>query len=221
MSEVAVQLNSQGIAQGEDVSVCAIILCSYASGKSIVRNISLNGDVLTATRCMIRLGANIELDGNTAHIIGAPFRSCAIDCGKSEITAQLLIGLLAGLNGVFEVTGDSSIYGSVKKVIEPLKLMGARISDCGGHFPVRIVGSPLGGMEYFMPTAGVKGALLMAGLNSSQTVIVAEKTKTCDYIERLLKLLNGEVAVNGNTVRVGASVLFGNDINVSRRELRV
>ena len=222
MSKVAVpKLNSYDttptVMQDKFISVLAIILCSYASGESTVRNISLSSDVRIAVECMRKLGANITIDGNTAHIIGAPFRSCAIYCGASETTASLLIGLLSGMNGVFEVRGDSSLCAcSMKRMIDTLKLMGARITDTEGRLPVRIVGSPLGGIEYFMsqPSAHVKSALLLAGLNCSSTVIVTEKVKTCDHVERILRLLNGEVTEEGNTVRCGGSVLFGNDITV-------
>lgn len=205
------------VAPDKSISVRAVILCSYASGKSTVRNISLCNDVKSAVDCMKELGANITIDGSTAHIIGAPFRSCKLDCGNSGTTARLLIGLLSGLNGVFEVDGDSLLRTrSVKRIIDPLKLMGARITDADGHLPVRIVGSPLGGIEYFMPlsSAQVKSALLLAGLNCSSTVTVTEKIKTRDHTERMLKQLNGEVSEDGNTVRCANSVLFGNDITV-------
>lgn len=221
MIETVPKLNSYDksltVVPDKGISVRAVILCSYASGRSTVSNISLCNDVRIAVDCMQRLGADITIEGDTAHIIGAPFRSCAIDCGNSEATARLLIGLLSGLNGVFDVSGDSSLARcSLNRIIDPLKIMGARINDTDGHFPLRIIGSPLGGIEYFMPisSAQVKSALLLAGLNSASTVTVTEKIKTCDHTERMLKQLNGEITYIGNTVRCAGSVLFGNDVTV-------
>lgn len=222
MSKVTVpKLNSYDrtltVAPDKSISVRAVVLCSYAHGKSTVRNISLCDDVLSAIDCMRRLGANITIEGNTAHITGAPFRSCSVDCGNSDTTARLLIGLLSGLNGVFEVNGNMPLaLRSMRHIIDPLRLMGARITDADGHLPVRIIGSPLGGLEYFMPlsSAQIKSALLLAGLNSSSTVTVTEKIKTRDHTERMLKTLNGEVTEDGDTVQCANSVLFGNDITV-------
>ncbi|MDE7107868.1 MAG: hypothetical protein K2O39_06040 [Clostridiales bacterium] len=202
----------------KSISVCAVILCSYATGKSEIRNLSLCDDVLTAIECMRTLGASITLEGNTAHVIGAPFRSCSLDCGKSATAAILLIGLLSGLNGVFQIDGDASLRSrSMRRVIDPLRLMGARIDDTDGRLPVRIIGSPLGGLEYFMtvPSAQVKSALLLAGLNCSSAVTVTEKVKTCDYTETMLKRMNGEISITDNTVTCRNSVLFGNDVTVA------
>ena len=201
----------------KSISVRAVLLCSYAFGKSEVRNISLCDDVMSAVECARRLGAKITIEGNTAYIVGAPFRSCALDCGNSATTARLLIGLLSGLNGVFEIDGDSSLRARpMSRVIDPLRLMGARITDTDGHLPVRIVGSPLSGIEYFMPisSAQVKSALLLAGLNCSSAVTVTEKIKTRNHTEIMLNNMNGEIEVDGNTVKCGGSIIFGNDITV-------
>ncbi|MDE6200695.1 MAG: 3-phosphoshikimate 1-carboxyvinyltransferase [Clostridiales bacterium] len=201
----------------KSISVRAVILCSYAVGKSEVRNLSLCADVLSAVDCMRALGASITLEGNTAHVIGAPFRSCSLDCGNSATTARLLIGLLSGLNGVFGIDGDESLRARpMRRIIDPLRLMGARIEDTDGHLPVRVIGSALGGLEYFMPisSAQVKSALLLAGLNCSSSVTVTEKVKTRDHTEIMLSKINGEVSVADNTVTCRNSVLFGNDITV-------
>ncbi|MCH5155133.1 MAG: 3-phosphoshikimate 1-carboxyvinyltransferase [Clostridiales bacterium] len=222
MSEKTVpQLNSYDktliVPPDKSISVRAVVLCSYAVGNSTVRNISLCDDVLSAVDCMKHLGAKIDIQGNTAFITGAPFRSCALDCGNSATTARLLMGLLSGLNGVFEIDGDSSLRTRpMKRVIDPLRIMGARIADTDGHLPVRIIGSPLRGMEYFMPisSAQVKSALLLAGLNCSSAVTVTEKIKTRNHTEIMLNDMNGDVALDGNTVKCAGGIIFGNDITV-------
>lgn len=201
----------------KSISVRAVILCSYSSGRSIVKNISRCDDVMSAVACMESLGASVEFRGDDAVIVGAPFKSAKLNCGNSGTTARLLIGLLSGLSGVFELDGDESLKRRpMARVIEPLKIMGAKISDTDGKLPVTVTGAPLGGIKFFSPVPGaqVKSAIMLAALGGTATVEITEKIKTRDHTEIMLKSLNGSVSVNENTVTVSPSVLFGSEIYV-------
>ncbi len=201
----------------KSISVRAVILCSFAHGRSVVKNISRCDDVLSAAGCMRNLGASIEFDGDTAYITGSPFRSAKLDCGNSATTARLLTGLLAGLDGIFEIDGDESLRNRpMSRVIDPLSIMGANIESTDGRLPIKIIGSALGGLEYFtpVPSAQIKSALCLAALNGSAPVKIIEKVKTRDHTERMLKGMNGQIKTIGNTVVCAPSVLFGRDITV-------
>ncbi len=202
----------------KSMSVRAVLFNAYAEGKATVKNLLLSDDVLSAVDCARRLGATVDLDGNTAVIKGAPFCGGELYCGNSGTTARLLIGLLAGLNGVFVIDGDESLRDRpMRRVTDPLRAMGATIYDNDGKLPIKIVGSPLDGTEYDMPVASaqVKSALLLAGLNAARPVTVNEPIKTRDHTENMLRDMNARIAVNGKSVTVAPSLIYARDITVA------
>lgn len=201
----------------KSMSVRAVLFNAYATGSSTVKNLLLSDDVLSAVDCARRLGATVDIDGTTAKIIGAPFRGAALDCGNSGTTARLLIGLLAGLNGTFTIDGDASLRSRpMRRVIEPLKNMGARITDSDGRLPVTVYGSALDGINYKMPVASaqVKSALMLAGLNANGTVTVIEPSKSRDHTENMLREMNAAVTVDGNTVSIEPSIIYSRSLTV-------
>lgn len=204
-------------APDKSVSVRAVIFNGYATGSATVKNISRCADVMSAAQCMRELGASVRFDGDSAHITGAAFRGAKLNCGNSATTARLLIGLLSGLNGVFELDGDTSLRARpMRRVTDPLREMGAEITDTDGRLPIKIIGAPLKGGEFDLtvPSAQVKSALLLAGLNASGTVRVTEKAKTRDHTEILLREMNGRISADGNTVTVAPSVIYARDMTV-------
>ncbi len=201
----------------KSMSIRAVLFNAYACGEAVVKNLLLSDDVLSAIDCVRRLGADVQLNGRTAKISGAPFCGCDLDCGNSGTTARLLIGLLSGLNGTFVLDGDASLRSRpMRRVIEPLKNMGARITDTDGRLPVTVVGSQLDGISYSMPIASaqVKSALLLAGLNAGGAVTVTEPAKSRDHTENMLKEMNAAVTADGNTVSVEPSILYARSFTV-------
>lgn len=201
----------------KSMSIRAVLFNAYASGEAVVKNLLLSDDVMSAVDCARRLGAEIDISGRTAKIVGAPFGGCELDCGNSGTTARLLIGLLSGLNGTFKLDGDASLRSRpMRRVIDPLKNMGARITDTDGRLPITVVGSALDGIDYRMPVASaqVKSALMLAGLNASGPVTVTEPAKSRDHTENILKEMNAAVSVDGNTVTIEPSILYARSFTV-------
>ncbi len=202
----------------KSMSVRAVLFNAYAVGKSTVNNLLLSDDVLSAVDCARRLGAKAELDGNTAHITGAPFIGCDLYCGNSGTTARLLIGLLSGLNGIFTVDGDESLRSRpMRRVIEPLRKMGAEITDNDGKLPVRIVGAGLKGIDYESPVASaqVKSAIMLAGLNARGLTRVTEPVRSRNHSENMLREMGVAVEVVGNSVAVAPSIVRATDFTVA------
>ncbi|MCM1368135.1 MAG: 3-phosphoshikimate 1-carboxyvinyltransferase [Roseburia sp.] len=201
----------------KSISIRSVLFNAYAVGEATVKNLLLSDDVLSAVDCARRLGAQIELDGTTAHIKGAPFRGCELDCGNSGTTARLLIGLLSGLNGVYKIDGDASLRSRpMLRVIEPLRKMGAEIYDTDGKLPVKIVGGALSGMEYDMPVASaqVKSALILAGLNAGAPVKINEPVRSRDHTENMLRVMNCGLKRSGDSIAVAPSVIYSHDFTV-------
>jgi len=114
-----------------------------------------------------------------------------IDCGNAGTGMRLLTGLLAGQQFDSTLIGDESLSRRpMRRVIEPLTQMGARIEAQPGGLPPLRVGhsSALNGIDYSLPVASaqVKSAILLAGLYAAGETVVREPNPTRDYTERML-----------------------------------
>ncbi len=79
----------------------------------------------------------------------------------------------------------------MKRIIEPLTLMGGKIESLNSTLPIKIFPSnSLKAIEYTLPVASaqVKSAILIAGLHLSEKTKVIEKFITRDHTERMLGL---------------------------------
>jgi 3-phosphoshikimate 1-carboxyvinyltransferase len=116
---------------------------------------------------------------------------------------RLLAGLLAAAPFGSTLVGDRSLSGRpMERVARPLRAMGAEVATTDGHAPVRIRGSALRGIRFEpdVPSAQVKGAVLLAGLGAQGPSTVAERVTTRDHTERLLGALGAPVHVAGTEV---------------------
>jgi 3-phosphoshikimate 1-carboxyvinyltransferase len=105
----------------------------------------------------------------------------------------------------------------MRRVIEPLERMGAKIEATGGHAPLVVHGAPLRGIVHRpeVPSAQVKSAVLLAGLHAAGTTTVIEPAATRDHTERALLAFGGSVAVDGLAVTVsGGQRLVGRELSV-------
>lgn len=115
-----------------------------------------------------------------------------LDCGNSGTTMRLLAGVLAGQEFASMLSGDDSLrLRPMQRVIEPLEMMGARVSSQGGRAPLHIKGRrPLRPIAYAMPvpSAQVKSCILLAGLSAEgRTSVIERGGQTRDHTERMLK----------------------------------
>jgi 3-phosphoshikimate 1-carboxyvinyltransferase len=145
------------------------MLGAIADGETKLANFSTGADCESTLACMAALGARvtrgsgaISIRGGTLGVPAAP-----LDCGNSGSTMRMLSGILAGQPFTSELIGDDSLSRRpMRRVIEPLEHMGARIESRDGLAPLRITGGSLHAIEYKLPVASaqVKSALLFAGL---------------------------------------------------------
>jgi 3-phosphoshikimate 1-carboxyvinyltransferase len=136
----------------------------------------------------------------------------ALDCGNSGTTMRLLAGLLAAAPFDSALIGDASLAGRpMERVARPLRAMGAEITTSDGHAPIRIRGSALRGIRFEpdVPSAQVKGAVLLAALGAEGTSTVAELVTTRDHTERLLDALGAPVRVDGTEVTLDGPFQHG------------
>jgi 3-phosphoshikimate 1-carboxyvinyltransferase len=111
---------------------------------------------------------------------------------------RLLAGVLAAQPFTSTLVGDESLSRRpMRRVVEPLELMGARLSTEDGHAPLRVEGrAPLRAIEYTTPVASaqVKSCVLLAGLGAEGTTRVRESEPTRDHTERMLRWFGVNVA---------------------------
>ena len=114
-----------------------------------------------------------------------------IDCGNSGTGVRLIMGAMATSPITATFTGDASLNSRpMALVTDPLALFGAKsYGRQGGRLPMTVVGArdpmPVR-YDVPVPSAQVKSAVLLAGLNAPGETVVIEKEATRDHSERML-----------------------------------
>ena len=185
------------------------MLAGIAEGTSEFENFSSSADCASTLGCMEGLGARVRRNGSHVEVDGvggallAPSRE--LDCGNSGSTMRMLSGVLAAQPFTSVMTGDASLSKRpMRRVIDPLQKMGARIDSNGGCAPLTIHGTKLKAMEYQPPVASaqVKSCVLLAGLFAEGETTVIEPVRTRDHTELALRAFGGEVSRVGERVSV-------------------
>ena len=208
----------------KSISHRSLILGSIARGETRVYNLLNSLDCLGTLGCMQALGAKIELDkDNSVKIKGRGLNGLQepkdiLDVGNSGTTIRLLAGLLSGQKFYSVLNGDNSIRRRpMKRVIQPLKLMGANIwgRDNSQLAPLSIKGSKIRPIRYTLPVASaqVKSALLLAGLYAAGETVIKEPLSTRDHTERMLKIMQADIKISSSEIELrGGKELKGTEI---------
>ena len=212
----------------KSISHRAAIFSALAEGTTRISNFGTSADCAATVKCLQALGVKIERDGSKLTVYGvgktglrAP--AMPLDCENSGTTMRLMSGVLAGQNFDSVLIGDESLQKRpMKRVMDPLRLMGAEIEGVDNHAPLRISGKHrLKAIDFEPPAASaqIKSCVLLAGLNADGETSVLEKTPTRDHTERMLRWFGvdvGETKVDGG-VRLsvsGDAKLMANDLHV-------
>ena len=213
----------------KSISHRVAILGALGTGSMQVRNFLCSEDCVNTLRAMQQLGARVipgeaEQDFTligTGMQPGAPAHD--IDCGNSGTGMRLMAGVLAALPFHSRMFGDASLSSRpMKRIIDPLAAMGARITACGekpGCAPLDIEGSRLTPIHYDLPMASaqVKSAVLLAGMMAPGRTSVHQPAITRDHTERLFEHFGipCTVSENGLHIAVEGPVIPSNkDITV-------
>ncbi len=192
----------------------AALCCALVSGPTEITPWPSGDDCQRTLGLLQSLGVQIDRieSGIRAHGVGlsglhAPHGD--LDCGESGTTIRLAAGLLAGQPFESRLTaGPSLSQRPMRRIIEPLSQMGARIASAvpmgsfqdspPEDYPPLTVDACEGllrGITYRMPIASaqVKSSILLAGLYADGPTTVIEPSRTRDHTERLLQLLGVSV----------------------------
>ena len=200
-------LSGQAHVPGDkSISHRSLILGALSVGETRVEGLLEGQDVLDTAAAMRAFGAEVVRHGLGAWSVhgvgvgGLAEPADIIDCGNSGTGVRLIMGMMATSAVTATFTGDASLRGRpMGRVTDPLALFGARaFGRQGGRLPMTIVGAaePVP-VTYAVPvpSAQVKSAVLLAGLNAPGETVVIEREATRDHSERMLAGFGARIAV--------------------------
>ena len=161
----------------KSISHRSLILGAMCVGETTISGLLEGDDVLDTAKAMQAFGAEVtNMGGGNWSVRGV------------------------GVGGFAEFTGDASLNGRpMARVTDPLALFGTQaVGRKGGRLPMTIVGAadPVP-VRYTVPvpSAQVKSAVLLAGLNAPGKTVVIEAEATRDHTERMLAGFGAEITV--------------------------
>jgi len=190
----------------KSISHRSLILGAMAVGETQITGLLEGEDVLDTAKAMRALGAEVTQHGKgewSVHGVGVGGfgePEDVIDCGNSGTGVRLIMGAVATHPFSVTFTGDASLRSRpMGRVTDPLSLFGTEAyGRAGGRLPLTLVGAaePVP-VSYTtpVPSAQVKSAVLLAGLNAPGVTTVTEREATRDHTERMLAGFGAEVTV--------------------------
>ena len=182
----------------KSISHRALMLGALAVGRTQISGL-LDGEDVQATAAAINaLGAHASPTGDGRWVVngvgigGLIEPEDLLDLSNSGTSARLLLGILATHPITAFVTGGTSLRRRpMGRVVAPLSRIGAHfVTREGARLPLAISGTadpvPIS-YQLPVPSAQVKSAVLLAGLNAPGTTTVIEPQPTRDHTERMLR----------------------------------
>lgn len=182
----------------KSISHRSLIFGAMAVGETKISGLLEGQDVLDTGKAMEAFGATVENHGGgewSVHGLGTGGfmePEDVINCGNAGTGVRLIMGAAATTPISVTYTGDASLRSRpMGRITDPLELFGARsYGRRGGRLPLTIVGAENAvPVQYTtpVPSAQVKSAVLLAGLNARGETVVTEAEATRDHTERMLR----------------------------------
>ena len=209
----------------KSISHRSVMFGSIAQGTTEIHGYLQGADCLSTISCFQKMSISIENKGETVLVHGRGLHGLTrpdsvLDCGNSGTTTRLISGILSAQSFDVTLTGDASIQKRpMKRIMEPLSQMGARITSVhdNGCAPLFIQGSPLHGIHYTskVASAQVKSSILLAGLYAEGETRVTEPYISRNHSEIMLRSFGADIRTEGTTAVIQpAKELFANKIQV-------
>jgi len=191
----------------KSISHRALILGAMAVGETHITGLLEGQDVLDTAAAMRAFGADVRQIGagewrvHGVGVGGFGEPEQVIDFGNSGTGARLVMGCMASSPITVTFTGDASLRSRpMARITDPIALFGAQsFGRTGGRLPMTIIGAanPVP-VRYTvpMPSAQVKSAVLLAGLNAPGQTVVIEKEATRDHTERMLAGFGADISID-------------------------
>jgi len=202
----------------------AYLIALLAPGETVVEHPNPGADCQSTLAACRALGLDVREAGAVVRLrnSGALHASNApIDCGNSGSTMRMLPGVLASQPFEATLQGDESLHRRpVARIIEPLRMMGARLSARDGDRlpPLVVHGGPLTAIHCVLPVASAQVAtcIALAATRAAGETIIDIPGPARDHGERMLAAAGARIASEplrdgGRQVRVagGATLAAG------------
>lgn len=192
----------------KSISHRAVMLGALAGGTTEITGFLQGADCLSTIDCFRNMGIDIDVNGENVTVHGNGLNGLKapeqmLYTGNSGTTTRLLCGILSGQTFDSSITGDASIQKRpMKRVAEPLSLMGAKIKN--DYCPLYIQGSSLHGINYTMPVASaqVKTAIILASLYADGETVIHEIEKSRDHTELMLSAMGADIHTDGLDIHI-------------------
>lgn len=209
----------------KSISHRSVMFGSIAKGTTEISHFLSGADCLSTISCFQSMGVSIDIKGDSVIVEGKGLHGLkkpvdTLDCGNSGTTTRLISGILAAQDFDITLTGDDSIQKRpMKRIMEPLSLMGAQITSIkdNGCAPLSISGKKLHGIHYTsqVASAQIKSSILLAGLYAEGETRVTEPYISRNHSEIMLRYFGADVKTEGTTACIAPpKELFGNKIMV-------
>jgi 3-phosphoshikimate 1-carboxyvinyltransferase len=205
----------------KSISHRAVLIGAICDGETRITGFGRSADTETTIAAVRACGVPVEEQGNdTLRVSGVGLRGLTapdvpIDCRNAGTLVRLFTGILVGQTWQeFELVGDASLSARpMRRIVDPLRAMGAGIESADGLLPLGVQGRPLQGITYRLPVASaqVKSALLLAGLYADGETTVVEPIPTRDHTERMLETAGAPVTRRSGSVSIRAATRLSLD----------
>lgn len=190
----------------KSISHRSLILGALSVGETRVRGLLEGEDVMATAEAMRSFGADVTRQDDGEWVIhgvgtgGFAEPENVIDCGNAGTGVRLIMGAMATSPISATFTGDASLRSRpMARITDPLALFGATAHGrSGGRLPLTLVGAKAPVPVRYtlpMPSAQVKSAVLLAGLNAPGETVIIEPEATRDHTERMLRGFGAKLTV--------------------------
>jgi len=208
----------------KSISHRAVMAGAIANGVTRAENVLDSDDCNYTIGAFRAMGVDIKKEKSFTIINGNGLKGLLkpkgpIFLGNSGTSMRILPGILAGQDFEATLTADTGLSKRpMKRVTEPLSMMGVDIKAEGGEYPpIVIKGGDVRPVDYTMrvPSAQIKSAILFAGLFAAGVTRVRERFKSRDHTERMLRYFGADIKVSGRNVFIkGGRGLKAKDVHV-------
>lgn len=214
----------------KSISHRAMMIGGICEGITEIEGFSNGEDPWRTVSAMRALGVEVEEREDVLRVHGVGLHGLKppeteIDAGNAGTMMRLLSGILAGQRFETVLTGDEYLrHRSMRRIIEPLRGMGAEISGVEDQYPpLRIRGRELTPIRYDMPisSAQVKSCILFAGLYAQGRTSVIERAASRDHTERMLNAAGAKIERSTLRDREGAVVSIEGEPTLEAQRIEV
>ena len=194
----------------KSISHRSLMLGGLASGETRITGLLEGEDVLRTGDAMRAMGAGITRQGSEWIVTGTG-NGCLLepeaplDFGNAGTGSRLTMGLVGPYEMTTRFIGDASLSKRpMGRVLDPLRQMGVQVLEAaaGDRMPLTLRGPRHAAPITYrvpMPSAQVKSAVLLAGLNARGVTTVIEPVKTRDHTEKMLAGFGAAIEVETPT----------------------